>query len=303
MASQLYALSMLCSMKHFHYSYTNTSSKYRWGVFGAKSLISKLVVQTISMEYKSSYKKGGRQKYDCLLFDLDDTLYPVTSGLATACSNNVEDFMVYKLGIDRNITSELGDLLYKNYGTTMAGLKAIGYDFDNEEYFSFVHERLPYAKLNPDPVLRRLLLSLPIRKVIFTNADKVHAVKALSCLGLKDCFEEIICFETLNPINSCTVSDGEDDIQLTTSTRFSPTTITGSSKFFDIISHFSQPNTLASLLPKTPIVCKPYQHAIGKALKIGNIDPRRTLFFEDSVRSIQSGKLVGLDTALLMYNG
>lgn len=80
--------------------------------------------------------------------------------------------MVYKLGIDRNITSELGDLLYKNYGTTMAGLKvqsnwslflihisnsmfikqnaislfrigsyefsllqAIGYFFDNEEYF------------------------------------------------------------------------------------------------------------------------------------------------------------------------
>lgn len=31
--------------------------------------------------------------------------------------------MVYKLGIDRKITSELGDLLYKNYGTTMAGLK------------------------------------------------------------------------------------------------------------------------------------------------------------------------------------
>ncbi|XP_074329838.1 phosphate metabolism protein 8-like isoform X2 [Apium graveolens] len=276
MACLLHAPSMLCSRKHFH---------YRCGVFGVKYLSSKLVVQSISMEYKSSYKQGGRQKYDCLLFDLDDTLYPVTSGLAAACSNNVEDFMVYKLGIDRNITSELGDLLYKNYGTTMAGLKAIGYDFDNEEYFSFVHQRLPYAKLKPDPVLRSLLLSLPIRKVIFTNADKVHAVTVLICLGLKDCFEEIICFETLNPIKSGTVCVGGD-------------TITGSSKLFDIISHFCQPNTSASILPKTPIVCKPCQHAIEKALKIGNIDPQRTLIFEDSVRTIQSAKLVGLDTAL-----
>lgn len=207
--------------------------------------------------------------------------------------------MVYKLGIDRNITSELGDLLYKNYGTTMAGLKAIGYDFDNEEYFSFVHKSLPYAKLKPDPVLRSLLLSLPIRKFIFTNADKAHAVKALSCLGIKDCFEEIICFETLNPNNRCTMPDGADDIQLTTSSSFSSTTITRSSKIFDIISHFTQPNTSALLLPKTPIVCKPCQHAIERALKIGNIDPQRTLFFEDGVQSIQSGKLVGLDTALV----
>ncbi|KAK1354713.1 putative pyridoxal phosphatase [Heracleum sosnowskyi] len=296
MASLLHAPSMFCScsMKHFHYSYNNTSTKYTWGAFRAKSLSSELVVHSISMEYKSSYKQGGRRKYDCLLFDLDDTLYPVTSGLATACSDNIGEFMVYKLGIDRNVAFELGHLLYKNYGTAVAGLKAIGYEFDNEEFFSFVHGRLPYAKLKPDPVLRSLLLSLPIRKVIFTNADKVHAVKVLSCLGLKDCFEEIICFETLNLINKCTVSDGEDDIQLTTSR-----VTTGSSKIFDVISHFSQPNASASLLPKTPIVCKPDQYAIEKALKIGNIDPQRTLFFEDSVRNIQSAKIVGLDTALV----
>ena len=40
------------------------------------------------------------------------------------------------------------------------------------------------------------LLALP---QIFTNGDKVHAVRALKRLGLEDCFEGIICFETLNP--------------------------------------------------------------------------------------------------------
>lgn len=31
--------------------------------------------------------------------------------------------MVHKLGVDRNLASELGYLLYKNYGTVLAGLK------------------------------------------------------------------------------------------------------------------------------------------------------------------------------------
>lgn len=34
---------------------------------------------------------------------------------------------------------------------------------------------------------------------IFTNSDRMHAVKALDRLGIKDCFEQIICFETMNP--------------------------------------------------------------------------------------------------------
>lgn len=35
---------------------------------------------------------------------------------------------------------------------------------------------------------------------MFTNGDKVHATKVLNRLGLQDCFEGIICFETLNPL-------------------------------------------------------------------------------------------------------
>lgn len=240
-----------------------------------------------------------RPKYDCLLFDLDDTLYPYSSGLATACGNNIKDYMVEKLGIDRSKIAELGNLLYKNYGTTMAGLRAIGYDFDYDEYHSFVHGRLPYENLKPDPVLRSLLLSLPIRKVIFTNADKVHAVKALSKLGLEDCFEGIICFETLNPIYKSAASDDEDDIQFTGSKSSSGSITTCKHEIFDIVKHFSQPDASTSVLRKTPIVCKPSEHAIEKALKIANINPHRTLFFEDSVRNIQAGKRVGLDTVLV----
>uniref|UniRef100_A0A6N2KK84 Uncharacterized protein n=1 Tax=Salix viminalis TaxID=40686 RepID=A0A6N2KK84_SALVM len=256
------------------------------------------------MEYDERYLQAQTSKYSCLLFDLDDTLYPLSSGIAAACGKNIKDYMVEELGIEESKLTELGNLLYKNYGTTMAGLRAIGYDFDYDEYHRFVHGRLPYENLKPDPVLRGLLLTLPIRKVIFTNADKVHALKVLSKLGLEDCFEGIICFETLNPTHKNTVSDDEDDIEFVGSAvTATPSTDNGSyttraPEVFDIVGHFAQPNP-NSVLPKTPIVCKPSEAAIERALKIANINPQRTLFFEDSVRNIQAGKRVGLQTVLV----
>ncbi|KAK4270338.1 hypothetical protein QN277_023384 [Acacia crassicarpa] len=242
------------------------------------------------MEYETIFRQAQRPKYDCLLFDLDDTLYPRSNGVGSACDQNVKDFLVEKLGIEKSKVDELGFLLYKNYGTSLAGLRAIGYDFNYDEYHSFVHGRLPYENLKPDPVLRNLLLSLPYRKLIFTNADKVHAVKALSRLGLEDCFEGIICFETLNPTTKkITVSDDTDDepVRMGSSST--------SSEIFDIVGHFAQPNPTTEL-PKTPVICKPSEFAIELALKIANLDPQRTLFFEDSVRNIQAGKRVGLHT-------
>ncbi|CAH8269777.1 unnamed protein product [Arabidopsis lyrata] len=230
------------------------------------------------MEFENRYGLATSQKYDCLLFDLDDTLYPLSSGIARECGNNIKDYMTEKLGIPKDKLVELSDLLYKNYGTTMAGLRAIGYEFDYDEYHSFVHGRLPYDNIKPDSVLRSLLLSLPLRKVIFTNADRVHAAKALKKLGLEDCFEGIICFETLNLMHTNAASNN--------------------SEIFDIVGHFNRSEPVGSL-PKTPVVCKPSESAIEKALEIANIDPTRTLFFEDSVRNVQAGKRVGLHTVLV----
>ena len=134
-------------------------------------------------------------------------------------------------------------------------------------------------------------LSIVCAKQIFTNADKVHALKVLSKLGLEDCFEGIICFETLNPTHKNTVSDDEDDMEFvgsavtaTPSTaNGSYTTTTSAPEVFDIIGHFAQPNP-NSVLPKTPIVCKPSEASVERALKIANINPQRTVSnsFQDS---------------------
>ncbi|RVW57092.1 Uncharacterized protein C24B11.05 [Vitis vinifera] len=144
------------------------------------------------MDHEDCYQYDQTSKYDCLLFE----------------------YMLQKLGIEEDKVPEMCALLYKHYGTTMAGLRAIGYNFDYDDFHSFVHGRLPYELLKPDPVLRSLLLSLPIRKVVFTNADKGHAARVLNRLGLEDCFEGVICFETLNPINKSSVSEAEHGSEL-----------------------------------------------------------------------------------------
>ncbi|CAM8961207.1 unnamed protein product [Rhodiola kirilowii] len=234
-------------------------------------------------------QNSSNANYDCLTFDIDDTLYPYSSGLGAQITKNIEAYMIEKLGIQEEKAPELSLLLYHQYGTTLAGLRAIGYDFDYDDFHGYVHGRLPYGDLlKPDPVLRNLLLSLPIRKVAFTNADAAHASKVLGRLDLEDCFECVICFETLNPVPNGSNASGNTSESVTG-------TLTESKEIFDIMGE----NVQISEYPKTPVVCKPFAEAFEQFFKMANINPQRTLFFDDSVRNIQAGKLVGLHTVLV----
>lgn len=236
------------------------------------------------MDFEGENQQVLEQKYDCLLFDLDDTLYPLSSGLSVQVTKNIQEFMIEKLGIEESKVPELCVSLYKYYGTTMAGLRAIGYKFDYDEFHSFVHGRLPYDLLKPDPVLRNLLHSLPVRKIIFTNADETHAARVLSRLGLEDCFEGIMCFETLNDTKKGNDPVGEDDNQV-----------------FDI-NEYSSCQEGGIALPRTPVICKPFEEAFEQVFKIVNIDPQRTMFFDDSIRNIQAGKRLGLHTVWVGFS-
>ncbi|XP_059311038.1 uncharacterized protein C24B11.05 [Lycium ferocissimum] len=205
--------------------------------------------------------RSDNLKYECLLFDMDDTLYPLSSGVNLACRKNIEEYMLHQLNIEETEVPKMCLELYKEYGTTMAGLKELGYEFDNDKFHEFVHGRLPYEVLKPDPLLGNLLLSMPQRKIIFTNGDKAHAIRVLSRLGLGDCFEGIICFETLNP-----PSEDTDDDEAASRRR---------------------------------ILCKPSVKAMEAAIRIANLDPNKTIFFDDSPRNIASGKQAGLHTVIV----
>lgn len=50
--------------------------------------------------------------------------------------------------------------------------------------YSFVHGRLPYENLKPDPAVKNMLNSMPQTKFVFTNSDKIHAKRFINRLDI-----------------------------------------------------------------------------------------------------------------------
>jgi pyrimidine 5'-nucleotidase len=130
-------------------------------------------------------------QFHSLFFDLDDTLYPASSGLWDAIRERMNIYMqkYIDLPIDDIVSLRQGYL--KEYGTTLCGLQA-HYDVDADDYLTFVHDLPLEDFIHPDPNLRTLLLSLPQRRWVFTNSDGNHANRVLKILGLSGCFDGII---------------------------------------------------------------------------------------------------------------
>lgn len=218
----------------------------------------------------------------------------MSTGLNMACRKNIQEYMLHHLKIQENEVPQMCVDLYKEHGTTMAGLKELGYEFDDDQFHAYAHGRLPYETLKPDPVLKNLLFSMPQRKIIFTNADRAHAIKVLNLLGLEDCFEGIICFETLNPPIERNGNKQENG--------FPPANLTDHG-FFSGSESETEDGTdcdrASKEKPKVRILCKPCMEAMRAAIKIANVDPKRALFFDDSPRNIAAGKAAGLNTVIV----
>ena len=98
---------------------------------------------------------------------------------------------------------------------------------------------------------------------VFTNADHAHAVEVLNRLGLEDCFEGIICFETLNPPKQIDYMNlPRDNHVLTESTLFNNANDLTDNGCFGSHSH---------------IICKPSIEAFEAAIQIANVDPKKTV--------------------------
>jgi pyrimidine 5'-nucleotidase len=137
-------------------------------------------------------------RFTTLFFDLDDTLYPNSSGLWQAIKRRINQFMVDRLGIPEKDAPALRESYFKMYGTTLRGLQA-RHNVDTEDFLAFVHD-LPLADfIQPDPIQREVIASLPNRKLIFTNADAAHARRVLAALNLGDLFEAIVDIHAVAP--------------------------------------------------------------------------------------------------------
>jgi putative hydrolase of the HAD superfamily len=134
------------------------------------------------------------------LFDLDNTIYPQESGLLPAIGGRINDYMVERLGYPAETVHESRDKYYRAFGTTLNALRH-RYGIDEREFLDFVHDLPIDHFLQPSRELDETLDRLPLRKVIFTNADSPHAERVLARLGVARHFERIIDILTLDFVN------------------------------------------------------------------------------------------------------
>jgi putative hydrolase of the HAD superfamily len=117
-----------------------------------------------------------------------------------AIGSRINHFMVERLGVRPEEVSRKRDDFLRTFGTTLNALRHY-YSVDPDEFLSFVHD-IPLEKhLRYEPDLDRMLGSLKLKRIVFTNADAQHARRVLARLGILHRFEWIIDIHMLEFIN------------------------------------------------------------------------------------------------------
>ncbi len=126
-----------------------------------------------------------------VLFDLDNTIYPSSSGLMQSMDQRIGEYVQRSLGISEEEAIQLRRHYYAEFGTTLRGLQHHHRPIEIEPYLQYVHDVALDAFLQSDELLNRELASLPARKAIFTNSPREHAERVLAVLGIAHHFERI----------------------------------------------------------------------------------------------------------------
>jgi putative hydrolase of the HAD superfamily len=123
------------------------------------------------------------------VFDLDNTLYPASSKLFDQISRRMTVFIAEYFDIAPDAAFARQKELFRRYGTTLRGLMT-EHAMDPEPFLEHVH-KIDVDLVEPNPDLALKLGLLPGRKLIFTNASRVHAQRIMERIGITKYFEEI----------------------------------------------------------------------------------------------------------------
>jgi putative hydrolase of the HAD superfamily len=142
-------------------------------------------------------KNRANSSFEYILFDLDDTLYPRASGLMAAIMERIMMFMTHKVGIPADDVPTKRHSYHQQHGTALRGLMH-EYQIDPLEYLAFVHDLNPLDFFSASPPLNQMLQEIPLRKVIFTNSDRLHTERVLNTLQVRSHFDPIIDITAVN---------------------------------------------------------------------------------------------------------
>ena len=124
---------------------------------------------------------------DTWIFDLDNCLYPASSGLFTLIDERMGAYIQRLLDIDPVEARKVQKQHFHEHGTTLAGLM-MHHGVDPHHFLGDVHA-ISLDRIAADPRLARGLARLPGRKLIFTNGDAPYAQRVLDAIGIGSEFE------------------------------------------------------------------------------------------------------------------
>ncbi len=126
---------------------------------------------------------------DTWLFDLDNTLYRVESGFMGEIERRMTAYVGRVAGLAHDEAYKLQKAYFAEYGLTLRGLVE-HHGVEPAEFHAIFHD-VSLEALTQDAELVAAISRLPGRRLIFTNADEVHARRVLEHLGLADLFEDV----------------------------------------------------------------------------------------------------------------
>jgi putative hydrolase of the HAD superfamily len=123
------------------------------------------------------------------IFDLDNCLYPASTGLFSLIDERMGAYIERLLGCDAQEAKRVQKAHFHTHGTTLAGLMK-EHRVDPHHFLADVHD-IPLDRVTADERLGALLPRLPGRRFVFTNGDAPYARRVLEAIGVQRHFDDL----------------------------------------------------------------------------------------------------------------
>jgi putative hydrolase of the HAD superfamily len=123
------------------------------------------------------------------IFDLDNCLYPASTGLFALIDERMGAYIQRLLDCDPGEAKRVQKAHFHEHGTTLAGLMK-SHDVDPGHFLDDVHA-IPLDRVQCDERLGAALARLPGRRFVFTNGDAPYARRVLEAIGVGAHFDEL----------------------------------------------------------------------------------------------------------------
>ncbi len=120
-----------------------------------------------------------------LILDLDNTLYPKSSGMLQSIDARIDEFIAKTIALAPEQIAGIRYDYFKRYGTTVGGM-VVNHGTDPDAYFRYAYDVRIERFIKPDPELRQVLAGIDLTKVVFSNSPMEYVENVLRFLGVRE---------------------------------------------------------------------------------------------------------------------